>query len=152
MLSNSQISETGSLLKDLHTIISITFLIIALWLLVRTTRGFWRNLKFKYIDTLLSYAFIIALYLQLIFGLFLFASPNPADHYTNLGGELNMAAHRFWPVEHIVFMLFALFIANIGLIFSNQAKESREKHRKILVYYSISVLMISISLIMVQFR
>ena len=152
MEPNSHILEISNLLKNLHTVISVTFLVIALWMLVRSIKGYLKNLTFKYLDTLLSYGFIIALYLQLIFGLILFASPNPADNYSNIDGALKMVSRRFWPVEHIVFMLFALFIANIGLIFSNQARESREKYRKILIYYSIAIVMIAISLIMVRLR
>ncbi len=144
------ILAVSSLLKNLHTVISITFLVIAVWLLVRTIRGYYEKLTFKKIDLLLSYGFIIALYLQLIFGLILYVSPNKAEHYSNLDGALEMVSRRFWPIEHIILMLFALFIANIGLIFSNQAKESREKFRKIFVYYSIAVALIAISLIMVR--
>jgi hypothetical protein len=150
MLPDFQILEVNTLLKSVHTFISITFLLIAVWLIVRSVRGYRKKLTFTHLDTLLSYGFIIALYLQLIFGLIIFASPNPADNYSNIDGALKMVSRRFWPVEHIVFMLFALFIANIGLIFSNQAKESREKYRKILVYYSIAIAMIAISLTMVR--
>jgi hypothetical protein len=150
MAPYSHILEISNLLKNLHTVISVTFLVIAVWLLVRSVQGFWKNHAFKNLDNLLSYGFIILLYLQLIFGLILFASPNPADNYSNIDGALKMVSRRFWPVEHIVFMLFALFIANIGLIFSNQTKESREKYRKILVYYSIAIAMIAISLAMVR--
>jgi hypothetical protein len=152
MEPTSHILEISNLLKSVHTIISITFLLIAVWLLTRSVRGYWKNHTFSFLDTLLSYGFIIALYLQLIFGLILFASPNPADNYSNIDGALKMVSKRFWPVEHIVFMLFALFIANIGLIFSNQAKESGEKYRKIIIYYSIAIVMIAISLIMVRLR
>lgn len=150
MEPNTHVLVISSLLKNLHTAISLTFLFIAIWCLARTIRGYWKNLPFKIIDVFLSYGFIIALYLQLIFGLILFVSPVPADNYSNIDGALKMVSRRFWPVEHIVFMLFALFIANIGLIFSNQAKEGREKFRKILIYYSIAIVMIAISLTMVS--
>jgi hypothetical protein len=150
MEPNAHFLVISDLLKNTHTAVSGSFLLIAIWLMVRTIRGYWKNLPFKNLDTLLSYGFIIALYLQLIFGLILFASPAPTDNYSNMDGALKMASRRFWPVEHIVFMLFALFIANIGLIFSNQAKESKEKFRKILIYYSIAIAMIAVSLTMIR--
>jgi hypothetical protein len=59
---------------------------------------------------------------------------------------VKLAAKRFWPVEHIVLMLFALFIANLGLIFSNSTEVDREKHRKVIVYYAIAVVLIALSL------
>jgi hypothetical protein len=152
MILTTDLIDSSNLIKSGHTIISGTFLIIAVWLVTRSVRGIAKNYTYAHLDKLLSYGFIIALYLQLIFGLILFASPNPADNYSDIDGALKMVSKRFWPIEHIVFMLFALFIANIGLIFSNQARESREKYRKILIYYSIAIVMIAISLITVNLR
>jgi hypothetical protein len=43
-------------------------------------------------------------------------------------------------------MLFALLIANLGLIFSNQTLVDKEKHKKILIYYAIALIMIAVSL------
>ena len=60
--------------------------------------------------------------------------------------RLKTVNNRFWPIEHLVLMLFALFIANLGLILSNQTSLSKEKHKKILVYYFSALLMIAISL------
>ena len=59
---------------------------------------------------------------------------------------MKLASKRFWPIEHIVLMLFALFIANLGLIFSNSTQVDREKHRKVLIYYAISIVLIVLSL------
>ena len=148
MMLDFQFLDSGDLLKSIHTIISGTFLIIAVWLLARSIRGITKNITYTQLDKLLSYAFIITLYLQLIFGLILFAYPGAEDatNYSNVEGALRMASKRFWPIEHIVLMLFALFIANIGLIFSNQAHNSRDKYRKILIYYAIAIVMIAVSL------
>jgi hypothetical protein len=57
-----------------------------------------------------------------------------------------MVSKRLWPIEHIVLMLFALFIANLGLIISLKSSVDRDKHQKILIYYLISLFMIALSL------
>ena len=146
------ISEGSNWIRNMHTIISITFLVIAVWLVFRSVRGLRKNYPYTTLDKLLSYGFIITLYLQLIFGLILFANPETMDgnNIPNVEGALKMASKRFWPIEHIVLMLFALFIANVGLIFSNQTPGSREKHRKVLIYYSIALVMIAVSLIAIN--
>ena len=135
-------------MKSIHTIISGTFTIIAIWLLIRSVRGIIRNNAYTGLDKYLSYGFIITLYLQLIFGLILFANPEASagNEYAGVEGALKLASKRFWPIEHIVLMLFALLIANLGLIFSNQSQIDREKHKKILVYYVIALIMIAVSL------
>jgi hypothetical protein len=126
----------------------MAFFLVAVWLFFRALRGFLQNLDYTRLDRILSYAFIVNLYLQLIFGFFLMAYPEVATGQELVSQEITMkmASKRFWPVEHIVLMLFALFIANLGLIFSNSASKSRDKHRKVLIYYSIAVTMIAISL------
>ncbi len=151
MTMDLQVIYSISLFKSTHTIFSGAFVIIAIWLLFRSVRGIAKSRPYTTLDKYLSYAFIVLLYLQLIFGLIIFTSPASLDNYgANAEGALKLASKRFWPIEHIVLMLFALFIANIGLISSNQAQESREKYRKVLIYYSISVGMIAISLIAIN--
>ena len=136
------------LIKSIHTVISGTFLVTAAWLFYRTLRGYFLNLRYTRTDKVLSYTFIVNLYLQLIFGLLLMANPSPVPGQEIVNPDITMklVANRFWPIEHIVLMLFALFIANLGLIFSSSTQISREKHRKVLIYYTIAILMIGLSL------
>ena len=135
-------------IKLIHSIISITFLVAAVWLIFRSVSGILKNLKYTTLDKVLSYTFIINLYLQLIFGLVLFTNFGSAEGYDYIGAGNNevIVSKRFWPIEHIVLMIFALFIANLGLIFSNKSSIDKEKHSKVLIYYSISILLIIVSL------
>jgi len=147
ILNVVEVSGSYEWIKSVHTVISMAFLIVAVWLLVRSVKGIRKNNSYTRLDKFLSYAFIINLYLQLIFGLILFSNQGAVDpDYSNAENALKMASNRFWPIEHIVLMLFALFIANLGLIFSNQSLASKEKHRKILIYYTSAIIMIAISL------
>lgn len=136
------------IIKMVHTLISMTFLVVAIWLFYRSIRGFYQNWPYNGLDKFLSYAFIVNLYLQLIFGFFLMISPSSASGQEIVSQDITMklATRRFWPMEHIVLMLFALFIANLGLIFSNSAQTSKEKYRKVIVYYAIAVVLIILSL------
>ena len=136
------------IIKLVHSLISVTFLFTAIWLFFRSLRGYFKNLGYYPLDKSLSYIFIVNLYLQLIFGLLLMANPAPlsSQEVANQDIAVKIVSNRFWPVEHIVLMLFALFIANLGLIFSNSTGIDKEKHRKVLVYYTIAILMIGLSL------
>jgi phosphoribosyl-AMP cyclohydrolase len=132
----------------LHYFISVGFLVIAVWLSIRSVRGILKGLPYLKLDKILAYLFIIDLYLQLLFGFILFSnlSQSIGYDYQSADGSLAMVSKRLWPIEHIVLMLFALFIANLGLIFSNKSSVDKTKHSKILLYYSISILLIAISL------
>ncbi len=146
MILNLVVLESSHVMKNLHTIISGSFAIIAVWLVIRSARGIALGKSYLTLDKYLSYGFIITLYLQLIFGLILFANPDSAGNNAGMEGAMKLASKRFWPIEHIVLMLFALLIANLGLIFSNSSSIDKDKHRKVLVYYMIALIMIAVSL------
>ena len=135
-------------IKILHYIISTTFLIIALVLIYRSVTGIIKKKEYTVFDKILSFAFIINLYLQLIFGLILFSNlgSSMGYDYVSADGTVKMVSKRFWPIEHIVFMIFALLIANLGFIFSNKSSESLAKHKRVLIYYCLAILIIAYSL------
>ena len=149
MILNYEVLNAFFLIKEVHLVISVAFLIVAVWLIIRSIRGIIRKIPYSGLDKFLSYGFIINLYIQLIFGLVLFLNPDLAvdQNLSGPDGALKIASNRFWPIEHIVLMLFALFIANLGFVFSNQSRLSRDKHSKILTYYVFALCMIAISLI-----
>ncbi len=143
---NLVVLESSNIMKSLHTVISGTFAIVAVWLVIRSLRGIIRDAPYVAIDKYLSYGFIITLYLQLIFGLILFANPSDIQGTSGVQDAMKLASKRFWPIEHIVLMLFALLIANLGLIFSSQSSIDKDKHKKVLIYYMIALVMIAVSL------
>ena len=136
------------IIKFLHYIISTSFLIIAVVLIFRSVRGIVKKSEYLLLDKILSSIFMINLYLQLIFGLILFSNLGSSlgYDYVSADGTVKMVSKRFWPIEHIVLMIFALLIANLGFIFSNKSKESIAKYKKVLIYYCLSILMIAYSL------
>ncbi len=146
MILNLVVLESSNIMKSLHAMISGTFAIVAGWLVFRSLRGFIKIIPYTKLDKYLSYGFIITLYLQLIFGLILFANPNDTMASSGVQDAMKLASKRFWPIEHIVLMLFALLIANLGLIFSSQSSVDRDKHKKVLIYYMIALIMIAVSL------
>ncbi len=149
MIADLNIITGASTIKTIHYIVSVTFLIFAVWLVFRSVRGITLSKHYARLDKFLSYAFIINLYVQLVFGLILFSNLGSPEGYEYLGagGELKGVSKRLWPIEHIILMLFALFIANLGLISTSKSQKSKVKHRKILIYYLVSVAIIAYSLL-----
>ena len=135
-----------TIIKLIHSVISVAFAVVAMLLFYRSLKGYFKKLVYSRLDKILSYVFIVNLYLQLIFGFLLMANPASDQNIAARDITMKMVSRRFWPVEHIVLMLFALFIANLGLIFSNSVQTDREKFRKVLIYYSIAIIMIVLSL------
>jgi heme A synthase len=148
MALNFDLSNWHQIFKLIHSIISVTLLLVSFWVILRSVKGIIKNKVYSKLDKFLSFAFIVNLYLQLIFGLILFSNLGATSENGYLGGDLssNMVSKRLWPIEHIVLMMFALFIANLGLIISIKSNVDRDKHQKILIYYIASLLMIALSL------
>jgi len=136
------------LIKFIHIFISIAFLVFAIWLIIRSIIGIIKQREYTKLDKFLSYAFIFTLYLQLFFGILLFTNLGSITGYDYLSGDSNtrLVSKRLWPIEHIVLMFFALLIANLGLILSIKSQVAKEKYKKVLMYYVISILLIAQSL------
>jgi hypothetical protein len=144
--------QTGNI-KLFHTFVSATFLLIAIWLFIRSINGLIKDKPFKRLDKYLSFGFIISLYLQFIFGLILFSNLLSGMGYSYISADLTtkMVSKRLWPVEHIVLMIFALVIANLGLIISLKTKSDKGKRKNILIYYSFALCLILFSLFAIYF-
>jgi hypothetical protein len=142
-------TNVHDLIKVIHVTISVAFLVFAIWVITRAIIGLVKHKEYTRLDRFLSYAFIISLYLQVIFGIVLFSNLGIMSGYEYLGGDssIRMVSKRLWPIEHIVMMIFAVLIASLGLILSINARVTKEKHKKVLIYFSISILLIAQSLI-----
>jgi hypothetical protein len=55
------------------------------------------------------------------------------------------AKFRFWVVEHLATMIFALMLSQIGWILIRNSSSSRNKFRNTVFYYGISLIIIVIS-------
>ena len=141
-------SNIHDVIRFIHILISATFLLIACWLIIRSSTGIVKHRDYTGLDKFLAYAFLVSLYLQLLFGFLLFTRFGPMSGYDYLGAESGsrLASKRLWPIEHIVLMFFALLIATLGLILSNKSNVAKDKHKKVLIYYVISILIIAQSL------
>jgi len=145
---NIQQSNLHDIIRFIHILISATFMLFAIWLIIRSVIGIIKHWDYTKLDRFLAYAFLVTLYLQLFFGFLLFTKFGPMSGYDYLGAESGsrLASKRLWPIEHIVMMFFALLIATLGLILSNKAVIAKDKFKKVLIYYVFSILIIAQSL------
>ena len=63
----------------------------------------------------------------------------------------NDASLRFWAIEHIALMIFALFLTQLGRIFIKRSKGATRKFRASLFYFSTSLGLIIFSVGMAMF-
>lgn len=147
-MTNLSAIITSDVVKIIHDIVSVTFLLLAITLIYRSVRGIKKHLPYTKTDKYAAIAFIVVLYLQLILGLIMFTNLGAGFDFQYVpDGTTDRVTKRLWPVEHIVLMLFALFIANLGLISTFLSVKSQIRFKKVLIYYSIAMVIIAISLL-----
>ena len=82
---------------------------------------------------------------QLLVGFVLYFF-SPLVNYSNMGEAMKDTTTRYWTVEHLVMMLFAIVLITIGHSRSKKAIEAINKHRAIALYYGLAVLVIVLAI------
>ncbi len=130
----------------IHTLLSIIFVIISVTSVIRFYLGWSKKIDFTKYDKLLAKAFLGTLYLQMLMGVYLF--------YTRLSATIiilnNSLENRFWPVEHFFVMFFSILTAQLGYVYANNLKGSVKKFKTLIIYYSISLVLVIFSLSMIM--
>ena len=132
----------------IHIYISTITLLAGIATLVLSILGWSRNRTYSRTDRWFSGTYTIALYFQLILGFIIYFTLR-----TTLDGPFwevpdteNDASLRFWAIEHIALMIFALFLTQLGKIFINRSAASIRKFKASVFYYGTSLLLILFSL------
>ena len=88
--------------------------------------------------------FMIALDLQVLIGLLLYfaLSPNTAAILNDFGDAMRDPVARFWAVEHVGTMLFAVILVHVGRVLARKAATPGAKHRRLLVCFGVALVAI----------
>jgi hypothetical protein len=137
-----------------HYVISAVFIILAIittaWALV----GWIKDLPCPRSFLRLSWVFIHFLYIQLLTGiaLYFFLKPEAVANDLSMEEALQQNSLRFWAIEHVSLMLFALIISQVGRLIIKQISSDRKKYRAATLYYGISLMVVMSSALMAIFR
>jgi hypothetical protein len=86
--------------------------------------------------------FVITLDVQMLLGLLLyfFLSPNTAAIFDDFGAAMRDPIARFWAVEHIALMVFAVAMAHIGQKLSRKARDAKAKQMRLMIFFTLATL------------
>ena len=138
----------------LHYIVSAIFLILALVTTVWAIIGWIKDIPCPRSFLRLSWVFIHFLYIQLLTGitLYFFLKPEADAAIMTMDEALLHNSQRFWGIEHVSLMLFALILSQVGRLIIKQISSDRKKYRAATFYYGISLLVVMSSALMAIFR
>ena len=132
----------------IHIYISTITLVAGILTNILTILGLLKKREYTALDIWSAMIFSIGLYLQLILGFIIYFTLR-----TSLEGPLfevpdteNDASLRFWAIEHIALMIFALFLTQIGRVYIRRSTSSIRRFKASLFYYGVSLLLILFSL------
>jgi len=99
-------------------------------------------------DNISGLLLVIFMDLQFVIGMVLYAfvSPITKAAFNDFGAAMKNADLRFYAVEHILVMVIALVLVHIGRAKSKKATASIKKHRTSAIFYTISLLLILVSI------
>ena len=90
--------------------------------------------------------FMILFDIQVVFGFILFFEKGWFDHLKHIGDFMKDSLVRFFSLEHWLLMLIAWILVHAGRTAVKKAPDAQSKHRKMLVYFGIALLLILIAI------
>ena len=131
----------------IHILISTITLLAGISTIVLSVQGLIRKRDYGKSDFGISLTFNVALYFQLILGslIYYLLRTTQEGPMWEVPDTLNDASLRFWAIEHIALMIFALFLTQLGRAFIKKSVGPTRKFRASLFYFGTSLLLILFS-------
>jgi len=126
----------------IHSWLRWIILILMLIVIVKSIIGFIRSSSYEKSDNILSASTVGFIYLQFIIGLvlYIFLSPLTEAAFADFGGAMKNATQRYWAVEHILAMVMAVALAQIGRSKAKKSTESSSKFKLQLIFFGLSLI------------
>jgi len=147
-LTDNSGSMLYTIVFKIHIYISTITLLSGIITQVLSIQGWIGGRNYSSRDVWSSMIFNIGLFLQLTLGFIIYFTLR-----TTLEGAIwevpdteNDASLRFWAIEHIALMIFALFLTQLGRVFIKRATQSVRKFKASVFYYGTALLLILFSL------
>jgi len=94
-------------------------------------------------DRLVNMFAIVSLHIQFVIGLILYFT---SEKVKFVDGWMGDPIRRFYGMEHILLMVIAIVLVTIGHAKAKRATESAKKHKTILIFYAIGLILIIASI------
>ena len=131
----------------LHSILRWFVLIFGIWAVIRAFSGVTGRKSYNATDRRANLFFMISCDIQLLLGLLLFFVNGWSQRFSGGMGEvMRDPVSRFFTVEHSLPMLIAIILVHIGISSVKKLSSDTSKHKKVLIFSGIALLLIIISI------
>ncbi len=130
-------------LLHLHSFLRWVALIFIVAAFIRSLMGWLNKSEYSPLDNKLSLFSLISAHIQLIIGFILyFVSPIVSAGLADIGGAMKEPTLRFWTIEHMSVMFFAIVLITLGRSLSKRAADDTDKHKKVALFFGFGLLLI----------
>ncbi len=130
-----------------HSWLRWAVLLLGVYAFARAAAGRFTRRPWTPVDDKAGRSFVIALDLQVVFGLLLyfFFSSFTMAAWRDMGGAMADAVIRFWAVEHVVGMLVATAFVHVGRVRVRKASDSPRKHFMAAIFFGLALVLMLVS-------
>ena len=126
-------------LLHFHSGLRWLILLAAIIAVFKSIAGLFGGGKYAKFDNILAASFVGMMHLQLLIGLILYFFLSPWT--SNFTFNMSDPTIRFWSVEHLALMLFAVVAAQVGRSISKKTDDNQVKFRFQSIFFGISLVL-----------
>lgn len=130
----------------LHNLLRWGVLLFGLWTLLNALTGVLSKRTFTAGDNRGNLLFMIFCDIQLLLGLILYFTNSWFDRLKDLGNNMKDPYNRFFTMEHMSLMIVAWILVHIGRASVKRARTDAAKHKRMLIFFGIAILLILIAI------
>lgn len=132
----------------LHSLLRWLVIVAGLVAVFRGVTGWQTRRGWTASDGVWGLWFTIALDIQLLLGVVLYAVTSPVTRVAlqDMGAAMANPVLRFWAVEHAFGMVVALALAHIGRVRIRKASGDAQRHRTAAIFFTLALLAVLISI------
>jgi hypothetical protein len=134
-------------LLTLHSILRWVVVIAGLVAFVWALAGWLSNRSWTATENKIARVFSTSMELQVLVGIVLYVvSPLVMSALADFGGAMRNSTLRFFAVEHVLGMIFALGMIHMGRVLGRRAKSDAGRHRMAAIFNAIALIVILLSI------
>lgn len=132
----------NSILISAHSILRWAVLLFGLYAITKSARGLLYKQDYTPNHNMAATLFIASVHLQVVLGLLLYVARDWAASFSDMAKAMGTTSIRFWAVEHLVGMLLAAVLIQVGRTKSKKETDTKKKHKTALIFFTIGLLII----------
>jgi hypothetical protein len=122
-----------------HSGLRWLILLAAILVVLKSLVGLFGGTKYSKFDRIIAPSFVGLMHLQFLIGLILYVFLSP--YTSNFTFNMSDAVARFWSVEHLALMLFAVVAAQVGRSISKKSEDAQVKFRFQSIFFGMSLVL-----------